>query len=102
MPPAASGPVLTVNRPIFIGAFWAFAGIGRGGGPAGGGGAARNLRLFIYGIAFSPISHGCRNFAPDERPRATAGRLSTVSQPGTFVRKLERLALTPCRALAID
>src|SRR6516164_975590 len=102
MPPAASGPVLTVNRPIFIGAFWAFAGIGSDAVAAAAAVPARNLRRFIYGIAFSPISHGCRNFAPNERPRATAGHLSALAQPGTFERKLERLALKPGRALGIE
>src|SRR3974377_2031107 len=56
MPPAASGPVLTVNRPIFIGAFWALAGIGSDAVPAAAAVPARNLRRFIYGIAFSPIT----------------------------------------------
>ena len=42
-PPAASGPVLTVSRPIFIGAFCAIAGIANVAAPASGGGSAQEF-----------------------------------------------------------
>src|SRR6185369_6600105 len=44
MPPAASGPVLTVSRPIFTGAFCAMAGIGNNAAVAAE--PARKLRRF--------------------------------------------------------
>src|SRR5690349_5527102 len=44
MPPAASGPVLTVIRPILIGAFCATAGIGNAAAPAAAAVDCRNLR----------------------------------------------------------
>ena len=51
-PPAASGPVFTVSRPIFIGAFCAIAGIGNAAAAAVPASIWRRLSLMV--IVFLP------------------------------------------------
>src|SRR5215813_13362536 len=55
MPPAASGPVLTVIRPILSGAFCATVGIGKAAAPAAAAVDCRNLRrLMRADMSFLP------------------------------------------------
>src|SRR5665213_3199986 len=84
MPPAASGPVFTVSKPIFIGALCATAGIGKAPALDRAAAPATNLRRLIRRImafsrAFRPWSGHIVGLAHAgaEAPRS-AGRYSII------------------------
>src|SRR5665213_93112 len=95
-PPAASGPVFTVSRPIFIGAFCAIAGIANVAAPAAAAVPLKNLRrLRLSDIVSSPRFY-FGDLALNSAARATGGALCCPRLPNS-----ELMALEPGRALGI-
>src|ERR1700716_3222826 len=79
MPPAASGPVLTVIRPILSGAFCATAGIGNAAAPAAAAVDRRNLRRLMRVDMLSSLVVSCHCFGVLRTPRNDAPLLARLA-----------------------